>query len=149
MTTLKRVNFSETTSSPEETIALGERIGKMLHSGDVVVLKGDLGAGKTHFTKGLTEGLGGDPGQVSSPTFAIINEYETDNLPIYHFDCYRLEDPREILQIGWEEYLNEDGVCIVEWPEKIKDFIPEYAVEVSIIHVSESERKCNVTFQKN
>ena len=98
------------TNSPEETEELGERLGRALSPGDVVAFTGDLGAGKTAFTRGIARGLGiGD--RVTSPTFAIVNEYEGGRLPLFHFDMYRLTSSDELFDIGWEDYLARGGVC--------------------------------------
>ena len=96
-----------------------------LHGGEVLALCGDLGAGKTHFTQGLANGLGIDASAVTSPTFTLIQEYGGGRLPIFHFDFYRMESAEEVLAIGWEEYLDEDhGVIIVEWANKFPELLP-------------------------
>ncbi len=100
--------------SESETEALGEALGRELRAGDVLALDGDLGAGKTAFTRGLARGLGYS-GRVTSPTFTIVNEYEGGRLPLFHFDLYRLTSPEELFDIGWEDYLERGGVCCVEW----------------------------------
>lgn len=110
--------------SPEETIEVGIRLAEELRSGDVLALCGDLGAGKTHFTKGLVQGLGGDPDEVCSPTFTLVHEYRGGRLPVFHFDLYRLESARELSGVGWEDYLDEDGVMVVEWAEKFVERLP-------------------------
>jgi tRNA threonylcarbamoyladenosine biosynthesis protein TsaE len=103
--------------SEEETMAIARRFAKEVKAGDVVCLTGDLGAGKTQFVRGFVQVFGLPADIVSSPTFTIINEYN-GKLPVYHFDCYRLEHYSEALEIGAEEYFYGDGVCIVEWPDK-------------------------------
>jgi len=109
--------------SPEETEAAGRRLAAALRPGDVVALTGDLGAGKTAFTRGLAAGLGcGDA--VSSPTFTLIQEYGGGRLPLYHMDLYRLESVEEAIRIGIEEYLEGDGVAVIEWAEKFPDLLP-------------------------
>lgn len=113
--------------SAEAMISLGQNIGKTIEAGTVLALCGPLGAGKTHFTKGLVEGLGGDPSGVTSPTFALIHEYRSAEarLPVVHLDFYRMDDIDEVLRIGWEEYLDEnDGVIVVEWPTKFPELLP-------------------------
>tara|TARA_R110000868_G_scaffold306734_4_gene568169 strand:+ start:38836 stop:39246 length:411 start_codon:yes stop_codon:yes gene_type:complete len=127
-------------SSVEETITFGKEFAKELSVGDVVCLNGDLGAGKTHFVKGIASFFGVNEGRVSSPTFTLINEYH-GTIPIYHFDCYRLENEQEALEIGAEEYLYGDGISIVEWPQKIGNLIPENAVWITIKHSGDSERE--------
>ncbi|MEI6715203.1 MAG: tRNA (adenosine(37)-N6)-threonylcarbamoyltransferase complex ATPase subunit type 1 TsaE [Verrucomicrobiota bacterium] len=110
--------------SPEQTIEVGIRLAEGLRSGDVLALCGDLGAGKTHFTKGVVRGLGGDPEEVCSPTFTLVHEYRGGRLPVFHFDLYRLESARELSGVGWEDYLDEDGVMVVEWAEKFEERLP-------------------------
>ena len=108
------------TASEAETEALGEALGRTLSPGAVVAFTGDLGAGKTAFTRGLARGLGiGE--RVTSPTFTIVNEYEGGRLPLFHFDMYRLGSSDELFDIGWEDYLRRGGVCAVEWSEKVSD----------------------------
>ena len=113
----------ERVSSPEAMVELGEALAKQLKMGCVLALQGDLGAGKTHFTKGLVRGLGCEK-SVTSPTFSLVHEYEGGVLPLYHFDFYRMESEEEVLSIGWDEYLEEDGVVVVEWTNKFPDLLP-------------------------
>jgi tRNA threonylcarbamoyladenosine biosynthesis protein TsaE len=117
-------------NSPEETQALGRALAATLQKGAVVALTGDLGAGKTHFTKGLVEALGGDPAEVTSPTFTLVHEYREGRLPVFHFDFYRLEEASELRGIGWEDYLLEDGVLVVEWAERFPEALPDGTVRV-------------------
>lgn len=126
-------------NSVEETIAIGEDFAKELNAGDVVCLEGELGAGKTHFVKGIASHFGINYDKVNSPTFTLINEY-SGSLPVYHFDCYRLKSVQEALEIGIEEYLYGEGVSIIEWPSKIKELIPEDAIQVEIKHGGISKR---------
>ncbi|OAN61741.1 tRNA (N6-adenosine(37)-N6)-threonylcarbamoyltransferase complex ATPase TsaE [Balneola sp. EhC07] len=126
-------------SSVKETIEFGRKFAEELKAGDVVCLEGDLGAGKTHFVKGIASGLGIDQEKVNSPTFTLINEYFGE-IPIFHFDCYRLKTIQEALEIGIEEYLYGEGVSVIEWPSKIKELIPEYAIQIEIKHEGTSER---------
>ena len=108
------------THSESETEAVGEALAATLFPGTVIAFTGDLGAGKTAFTRGLARGLGiGE--RVTSPTFTIVNEYEGGRLPLFHFDMYRLESSEELFDIGWEDYLRRGGVCAVEWSEKVAD----------------------------
>ena len=116
--------------SPEETKALAQKFSKELEKGDVITLNGDLGAGKTAFTQGLAEGLGIKE-YLNSPTFTIVNCYEGD-LPLYHFDVYRIEDGDEMYEIGYEEYIFGDGISIIEWAEKIKEILPEKRYDITI-----------------
>ena len=110
--------------SEEQMIAAGDALGAQLNPGEVLALCGDLGAGKTHFAKGLVAGVGSTD-EVTSPTFALVNEYRSGSLPVFHFDFYRIDDLRELLRIGWDEYLDEDGVVIVEWADRFPDLLPE------------------------
>ena len=128
------------TTTPEETIALGKKFAAELKPGNIVCLKGELGAGKTHFVKGLAEAFGVDQDEVQSPTFTLINEY-VSNPPLYHFDCYRMESPREALEIGAEEYFYGDGICVIEWPERIISLIPPEAIWISIEAPDKKTRK--------
>lgn len=119
------------TNSEEETEALGARLAEQLGPGAVVAFTGDLGAGKTAFTRGLARGLG-IPDRVTSPTFTIVNEYEGGRLPLFHFDMYRLASSDELFDIGWEDYLARGGVCAVEWSENVSDALEGGAVQVEI-----------------
>ncbi len=118
-------------NSAEETEALGERLAACLKPGDVVAYTGDLGAGKTAFTRGLARGLGVTD-RVTSPTFTIVNEYEGGRLPLFHFDLYRMESPEELFDIGWEDYLARGGVCAVEWSEHAGGAFEEEPIWVDI-----------------
>jgi len=129
-----------TTTSPDETITRGEGFVSSLQAGDIVCLQGGLGAGKTHFVKGMAEGLGIESSEVSSPTFTLINEYDGDKL-LYHFDCYRMESPREALEIGAEEYFYGDGITVIEWPERIESLIPPEAIWIFIEAPDKNTRK--------
>ena len=113
-----------TTHSAAETEALGERLAAHLTGGEVIAYTGDLGAGKTAFTRGLARGLG-ITDRVTSPTFTIVNEYEGGRLPLFHFDMYRLSSSDELYDIGWEDYLARGGVCAVEWSEIVSDALEE------------------------
>jgi len=138
---------STESTSVEETIRVGFEFGKQLEAGDVVCLDGDLGAGKTHFVKGVASYFGINPEKVSSPTYTLIHEYSGE-LPVYHFDCYRLKHEQEALEIGAEEYFYGDGVCLVEWPKRIEGLIPEEAIWIEISHLSDSKRKINIHQKK-
>lgn len=109
-----------TTYSPEQTERLGQQLAQLLRPGDVIAYQGDLGAGKTAFTRGLARGLGiSEP--VTSPTYTIVNEYLSGRLPLFHFDMYRLGSWEDLFEIGWEDYLSRGGVCAVEWSETVAD----------------------------
>ena len=119
------------THSADETEALGERLAKTLLGGEIIAFTGDLGAGKTAFTRGLARGLG-IPMRVTSPTYTIVNEYTGGRLPLFHFDMYRLGSSDELFDIGWEDYLNRGGVCAVEWSENVAEALPEDTVWVDL-----------------
>ena len=124
--------------SEAETEDLGRRLAAALGPGAVVAYRGDLGMGKTAFTRGLARGLGYE-GRVTSPTFTIVNEYEGAGLPLFHFDMYRLEGPEDLFDIGWEDYLDRGGVCAVEWSERVEEALPEDAVTVAIARCPDHE----------
>ena len=116
---------------PAETFELGRKLGSCAKPGTIICLNGDLGTGKTVFTQGLAAGLDiTEP--VSSPTFTIVQVYEEGRLPLYHFDVYRIGDPEEMEEIGYEDYFYGEGVCLVEWSELIEELIPEEAMSVLI-----------------
>ena len=119
------------TECEQETEALGERLAGRLEPGAVVAFTGDLGAGKTAFTRGLARGLG-IAERVTSPTFTVVNEYEGGRLPLFHFDMYRLGSSGELFDIGWEDYLARGGVCAVEWSENVSDALGEDTIFVKI-----------------
>ena len=119
------------TNSPEETLALGEEFGRKAEKGLIIALTGDLGVGKTLFSKGFAKGLGiTEP--VSSPTFTIVKVYEGGRLPFYHFDVYRISDPDEMDEIGFDEFIFGDGASLIEWADLIDEIIPEEAVRITI-----------------
>lgn len=124
--------------SESETEELGRRLAAALAPGAVVAYRGGLGMGKTAFTRGLARGLGYE-GRVTSPTFTIVNEYEGDGPPLFHFDMYRLDSAADLFDIGWEDYLDRGGVCAVEWSERVEEALPEGAVTVSIARHPERE----------
>lgn len=125
--------------SAEDTIALGRTIGATLRRGDVLALCGELGAGKTHFVKGVAAGLEANSA-VTSPTFTLIHEYPGGRLPIYHFDFYRLDDEDEALKIGLDEYLDGDGVCLVEWGDKFPALLPPHTRWLRFTHRADGAR---------
>jgi tRNA threonylcarbamoyladenosine biosynthesis protein TsaE len=116
--------------SAEETAELGQRLGAILQKGDTVCLTGDLGTGKTAFTGGIAKALG-IGGYITSPTFTIVNEYEGD-LPLYHFDVYRIGDQGEMFETGYDEYVSGEGITVIEWAELIRDILPADRIEVFI-----------------
>ena len=130
--------------SPADTEAFGERLAKRLRPGDVVAFTGALGMGKTALARGLARGLG-CRGRVTSPTFTIVNEYDGD-VPLFHFDLYRLGSPDELYDVGWDDYLARGGVCAVEWSERAADALPPDAVTVDIARgETDSSRVITVT----
>ncbi len=118
------------THSPEQTEAVGQALGRVLHAGTVIAYRGDLGAGKTAFTRGLARGLGASDA-VTSPTYTVVNEYLSGRLPLFHFDMYRLGSADELWDIGWDDYLDRGGVCAVEWSENVTEAM-DGAICVSI-----------------
>ena len=131
-----------TTHSADETQALGQKLASRLAPGDVIAYFGDLGAGKTAFTRGLAQGLGiTDP--VTSPTYTIVNEYTGGRLPLFHFDMYRLGSSDELFDIGWEDYLQRGGVCAVEWSENVADAM-QGAISVRIGRDSDEQRTITI-----
>ena len=125
--------------SPAETIALARTIAATLRRGAVLALSGDLGAGKTHFVKGLAAGLG-TAASVTSPTFTLLHEYPGGRLPLYHFDFYRLDDADEALKIGLDEYLDGDGACVIEWAEKFPALLPPHTRWLRFSHRKDGAR---------
>ena len=130
------------THDPEETEALGERLVAVLQPGDIIAYYGDLGAGKTAFTRGLARGLGiTEP--VTSPTYTIVNEYLSGRLPLFHFDMYRLGSAEELFDIGWEDYLQRGGICAVEWSENVEEALTG-AIRVCIRRVDDNTRSITI-----
>ena len=119
------------TFSAEETYKIGEQMGREAKAGDVICLIGDLGVGKTVLTQGLAEGLGITEA-VNSPPFTILQVYEEGRLPLYHFDVYRITDPDEMYELGYEEYFYGDGVCVIEWADLIEELLPEHTIRIEI-----------------
>lgn len=130
------------THSPEETEKIGEALAKSLQPGTILAYRGDLGAGKTAFTRGLARGLGCKE-TVTSPTYTIVNEYLGGRLPLFHFDMYRLASSDDLWDIGWEDYLDREGVCAVEWSENVQDAM-EDAVTVTIEKLGENTRRITI-----
>ena len=135
------------TNSPAETETVGEAIGKILPAGAVIAYRGDLGAGKTAFTRGLARGLGCGE-RVTSPTYTIVNEYLGGRLPLFHFDMYRLASSDDLWDIGWEDYLERGGVCAVEWSENVDDAM-EDAIYVTIEKLGENARRITIEGGEN
>ncbi len=131
-----------TTNSPAETERVGEALGKALPAGTVLAYEGDLGVGKTAFTRGLARGLG-CPDPVTSPTYTIVNEYLGGRLPLFHFDMYRLSSSNDLWDIGWEDYLDRQGICAVEWSENVADAL-EDPVTVRIEKTGSESRRITI-----
>ncbi len=119
------------TFSPEETFDIGVRLGQEAKAGEVITLYADLGCGKTVLAQGIAKGLGIDE-YVNSPTFTIVQIYEGGRLPFYHFDVYRIEDPEEMQEVGFDDYIFGQGVCMIEWAELIEDILPDHARRITI-----------------
>lgn len=137
-------------NSVEESIKLGEEIGKRVKPGDIICLTGDLGAGKTHITKGIARGLG-ITDNVTSPTFSLINEYN-GRLKLYHFDVYRINDPLEIYSLGFDEYIFGDGVSVIEWANYIETLIPREHIAIDVrknYDLGENYRKIVIQYYGN
>ena len=130
------------THSPEETEEIGAKLGKLLSPGTILAYEGDLGAGKTAFTRGLARGLGATD-MVTSPTYTIVNEYLSGRLPLFHFDMYRLASSDDLWDIGWEDYLERGGVCAVEWSENAADAM-EGAIRVRIEKIGDESRRITI-----
>jgi tRNA threonylcarbamoyladenosine biosynthesis protein TsaE len=128
-------------ASEEDTRALGRSIGRRLRVGDVVALYGTLGAGKSQFVKGVCEALGISSDLVHSPTFTLVNEYAGPVCTVYHFDAYRVEQVSEFFELGYETYFYGDGICLVEWPDRIEPLLPAGVVRIRFTHLSETSRE--------
>ena len=128
------------TNSAAETRALGERLAKELRAGDVILLEGELGAGKSELARGIARGLGVTE-TVTSPSFTILNVYESGRIPLYHFDWYRLESAEELFELGMDEYLGGDGIALVEWPGMCPEAVPEERMLIRITAEDENTRR--------
>lgn len=135
-----RVEASCLAVTEEDTIGWGVRLGRSLKAGEIVLLFGDLGAGKTTLVKGIARGLGAADAEVCSPTFSYVNLYPGP-IPLYHFDLYRLRDAEEFLAMGFEEMLFQGGICCIEWPERILPLLQEGATEVRLCHAGGGGRR--------
>lgn len=123
------------TESKEQTFELGEKIGKQLHANSVIALYGDLAAGKTTLIKGIASALGGiHIDDVSSPTFTYLSIYQGTQFPFYHFDLYRLKQPEQFTQTGFDEYLTAGGICCIEWAERIRSYLPNKRIDILMEH---------------
>lgn len=118
--------------SPKETMIVAKAISRILKGSEIICLYGELGSGKTVFAKGLAEGLGIKQDKVVSPSFVLIREYHKARLPLYHFDLYRLKSPGDIVALGYEEYFFSDGLCVIEWPDRLGNLLPAEFIKVKI-----------------
>lgn len=126
--------------TPHETERIGSLAGEMLKNGDVVALSGELGTGKTTLIKGIAQGMGFDSGEVASPSFTFINEYDGP-LPLFHIDLYRLENEKELYEIGYEEYMQGDGVVVIEWADKVPQAIPKESLWITLRYLDAERRE--------
>lgn len=133
-----------TSHNESETVALAKKLVPLFRPGDLVVLKGELGAGKTVFVRGLAEALGLNREAVNSPSFTIVNEYPGER-PLYHLDLYRIDDPTELEEIGWDEYLQRPGLVVVEWGDKAGHHLPSQYYVISFRIIDENTREINVS----
>jgi tRNA threonylcarbamoyladenosine biosynthesis protein TsaE len=131
--------FPVVIDSPEAMKSFGIKLSKLLKSGEVLALIGDLGAGKTHLTQGVANGLGRQD-SVTSPTFALVNEYTDCTPELIHFDWYRMEKPEELVAIGWEDYLERDAILVIEWPDRFPEMIPAGSHCIHIEHLEAGRR---------
>ena len=132
------------TNSAAETRALGEQLARRLQPGDTVILEGELGAGKSELARGIARGLGVTE-TVTSPSFTILNVYESGRCPLYHFDWYRLESEEELDELGMDEYLGGDGVAVVEWAERCPDAVPEKRIRIRLEVTGEETRRIEIS----
>ena len=130
------------TNSPRETEAVAEKLAQLLCPGTVIAYRGDLGAGKTAFTRGLARGLGCQD-MVTSPTYTIVKEYLSGRMPLFHFDMYRLRSADDLWDIGWEDYLDRGGVCAVEWSENVEEALDHFIL-VNIEKIDDESRRITI-----
>ncbi|NLM11578.1 MAG: tRNA (adenosine(37)-N6)-threonylcarbamoyltransferase complex ATPase subunit type 1 TsaE [Clostridiaceae bacterium] len=130
--------------SEQDTVKLGEKVAKQLKKGDVVALSGDLGTGKTAFVKGLAQGFGIDE-YITSPTFTLVQSYKGPGFNLHHFDVYRISDEEELFEIGFEEYLYEGDICVIEWADLIQNLIPPRSVWINFERLEDGENKRRIT----
>ena len=142
---VKTQSYCLNTYSAKETVTFGEKIGKALQANDVLALIGDLGAGKTTLMQGLAKGLGVSE-LVTSPTFTLINQY-IGKLPVFHIDLYRLDQLEQIQDLGIEEYLTANGVCVIEWAERMGALLPKKAYKIELKYLEENERQICVSLE--
>lgn len=136
-----------TTESPDETEELGRRLAAALKPGDVVALTGELGSGKTRFVQGIALGLG-HKGYTKSPSFTILNIYQGESIELYHIDLYRVSGPRELDDLGLEEYIYGQGVCVIEWADRAEGALPDHALAVRFLALGESTRRIEIGVER-
>lgn len=134
-----------TTSSPEETMALGQELAKLLGPGDVVALFGSLGSGKTTLVKGMAQGLGVDPRAVRSASFLLLQEYR-GRLPVFHFDAYRLEGPQDMFNLGCDELFWGEGISVIEWADRVEESLPEEYIKISLFIETPEKRRITLSY---
>lgn len=134
--------------SSKQTENLARELGKRINSRCIIAFNGELGAGKTCFTSGLCSGIG-YAGYVTSPTFALINEYYGGRLPVFHFDLYRIEDEDELYAIGFYDYLEKDAVLVIEWSERAKAILPDDTIYIDIVYCKEDQREIKISCKKD
>jgi tRNA threonylcarbamoyladenosine biosynthesis protein TsaE len=139
---VKARSISYTSPSVEKTMRLGQELGALVAEGEVIALIGDLGGGKTWFTKGVARGLGIDADSIVSPTFTLVNEYH-GTYPLYHIDLYRLTSKADIVALGLEEYLTGNGIAVIEWADRWPDELPEETIHVELRMINEHTRELN------
>ncbi|RJO65366.1 MAG: tRNA (adenosine(37)-N6)-threonylcarbamoyltransferase complex ATPase subunit type 1 TsaE [Candidatus Omnitrophota bacterium] len=135
--------------SERQTRMLAKKIAALLKLGDIICLTGDLGSGKTVFTKGIAWGLGIAPEKIVSPTFVLLRQYEQSRIPLFHFDLYRVAHSRQISEVGYEEYMFDAGVTVVEWAERLGVLMPESYLKISLRIVSDKSRALTFTARGN
>ena len=131
--------MEKNSNSPDVTMSIGFEFSKEIKAGDIIAIEGEIGAGKTTFIKGVLKGLG-YKGNVNSPTYTLINEYQADS-KIIHIDCYREKNINRWIDIGFIDYLNDNNIIIIEWPEILEDIIPHYAIKVEMKHIDDNKRE--------
>lgn len=129
--------------SLKETQQFGAKLAEVLRLGDVVALIGELGAGKTHLTQAIAKQLGVHPDDVNSPTFVLIQEYD-GSLPVFHIDAYRLNDTDEFLELGADEILSADNICLIEWADRVADVLPKRTIRIEIVTTGETSRRISL-----
>ena len=127
--------------SPDETLYIGRDIARNLKPSDIICLFGDLGSGKTVLAKGIGLGLGVRAGEINSPSFVLLRQYNEGRVPLYHFDLYRLKGPRDIMSLGYEEYLYGDGITVIEWPDRLKYLMPKECLKVRLFISVNKQRR--------